>query len=69
MSVEAAEAFFKRIEGDPELQKRLQEVGANLMALGKQEGFDFSMADVRQMIAARYGVKSIEKTTDQFTIS
>ena len=58
MSIEAVRAFFDKIDSDPDLQEEVRKAHAELLAIAKKHGHDFSQAELNQHLRERWGVRN-----------
>ena len=56
MAADDAKKFLDAIDNDPELQQKLKEHHANLVRMGKEQGFEFTQSELHEHLRQRWGV-------------
>lgn len=61
MSLQEAHRFLEKVNEDSDLQKKLQEVGANFTSVAKAHGFDFTQDELSQKLHERWKIPGKQK--------
>lgn len=57
MAQDEARRFLDAVDQDPEMQKKMKAAWSNIVDLGKEHGYDFTMAEFNEHLHERWGIR------------